>query len=83
MRDGEKFYEELISRHEAENAYETDELFILIPPKMFEKYKEYQDTRNKYLKYKKAGARTYQSDTEKLLSIKEIKKLLFDIERQN
>lgn len=82
LRDGEKFYEELISRHEAENAYETDDLFILIPPKMFEKYKEYQDTRNKYLRYKKASTKTYQSDTENLLSIKEIKKLLVDIERQ-
>lgn len=76
IRDGEKMHEELMTDHEAENSYETDDMYILIPQKIFSKTKDYEKTRGKYSKYAKTNDKMYQSDKVKLLNKKGIKSLL-------
>lgn len=38
IRDGEKMYEHLMSEEEAQYAYETEDMFIIVPQSMFSKY---------------------------------------------
>ncbi|MBA3052663.1 MAG: NAD-dependent epimerase/dehydratase family protein [Candidatus Omnitrophica bacterium] len=78
-RDGEKLYEELMTPEESKNAYETGEMFILMPSQIVnKKYKAYKKSRAKYKNYKKAKIQKYSSDQAELLSKKRIDELLED-----
>ena len=82
-RDGEKLHEELMSLEEAESAYESDEMFILLPSKIVNKrYKVYEKSRKKYKSYRKSELRNYSSNQVKLLSKKEIETLLTSVEAE-
>ncbi|MBU2578322.1 polysaccharide biosynthesis protein [Patescibacteria group bacterium] len=77
VRSGEKFYEELMTEHEMEYLYETENMFVLVPPTIFPTYvKRYETTIKKCLNYKRILIPMYRSDKVHLLSINEIKKLL-------
>jgi len=67
-RVGEKFCEELIAEKEVKNAYETQDMFIILP-----QAKE----KNNFKKYSLKG--TFSSEKEPLLNKKEIKKLLREV----
>ncbi len=76
-REGEKLHEELMTQKESENAYETDEMFVLMPLQLVNKeYKTYKKSKMKYKNYQKAKVQKYSSDQLKLLTKKEIEKLL-------
>jgi FlaA1/EpsC-like NDP-sugar epimerase len=75
-RLGEKLYEELMTEEEAENAYEDEELFVVLP-QTFEiagklSYKLLD-------KFKKSEKKEFSSKNVKLLTKKEIKSLLNEL----
>jgi len=72
-RPGEKIYEELMTESEAENAIETKDILIVLPHKEFGinlKQSDYKNSRTSKLK-------RYTSKDVKLVTIKEVNKLLF------
>ena len=72
-RTGEKFYEELMTDDEAENAYEDEEMFVILPQTFDIMGKlSYKLPDN----FKKAQKREYSSKGVKLLTKKEIRSLL-------
>lgn len=77
LRPGEKFHEELMTKSEAVNAHENNEMFILPPVQIVNpKYKVYRKSSNMYNKIKKAKVVHYASNEVKLLSISAIKKMI-------
>ena len=72
-RAGEKMYEELMTEDEAENAYEDEEMFIVLP-QTFDMTGEL--SYNLPDNFKKAQEREYSSKSVKLLTRVEIKQLL-------
>lgn len=77
-RPGEKLYEELMTEHEAEYAYENEEMFAIIPEKFSELCNleivlpdNFKKTNSKL--YSSSGKYSY------LLKKEEVKKLLFDV----
>lgn len=72
-RTGEKFYEELMTEDEAENAYEDKEMFVILPQTFDIMGKlSYKLPDN----FKKAQKREYSSKGVELLTMEEIKLLL-------
>lgn len=72
-RAGEKLYEELMTEDEAANAYESEEMFVVLPQTI--------ETTNKLPyklpdNFKKAQTREYSSKGVKLLTKEEIRSLL-------
>jgi UDP-N-acetylglucosamine 4,6-dehydratase len=65
-RAGEKYHEELMTEEEAMDAFETDEMFILLP----------QTIERKQVTAKQAAVKRYLSQEQRLLSKSEIKELL-------
>lgn len=76
IRPGEKFYEELMTGDEAKRAYETDNMFIVLPQIKTMEY-EYENT------LKPTKLRRYTSKDEVLLTREEIKGLVFGEEGVN
>jgi FlaA1/EpsC-like NDP-sugar epimerase len=72
-RAGEKLYEELMTEDEAENAYEDEEMFVVLP-KTFDIRGElsYKLPDN----FKKAQKREYSSKDVKLLTKRELKAII-------
>jgi len=72
-RVGEKMYEELITPEEEANAYEDDEMFVILPqePGFTKEILKHLPTR-----FRKCGKRHVSSGEEKLLTKDEIKELL-------
>jgi|LGVF01.1.fsa_nt_gb FlaA1/EpsC-like NDP-sugar epimerase len=75
-RLGEKLYEELMTEDEAENAYENEEMFVVLPQTF--------DVTGKLLynlsdKFKKTERREYSSNCVKLLPKEGIKSLLNEL----
>lgn len=80
LRAGEKMFEELMTETEAEKAFEMDDLLI-IPPQVKltgVDQKGMDLTASDYKNARKCQLKEYSSKNIKLLSKKEIKKLLFD-----
>ena len=72
-RAGEKLYEELMTEDEVENAYEDEEMFVVLPQTF--------DVTGKLLyklpdNFKKAQKREYSSKGVKLLTKREIKAII-------
>jgi FlaA1/EpsC-like NDP-sugar epimerase len=75
-RAGEKLYEELMTEDEAENAYESKEMFVVLPQTFDITGKlSYKLSDN----FKKAQKKEYSSKGVKLLSKEEIKLLIDDL----
>lgn len=74
-RPGEKLYEELMTKYEAEYAYENDEMFVVVPEN-FDKIKHLSFSLPS--DFKKTNKNSYSSDgmDSNILQKKEIKKLL-------
>ena len=68
-REGEKLYEELMTEDEAENAYESEEMFVVLPQNFEMSYKLPDN-------FKNAQKRIYSSNNEKLLTKEGMRKLL-------
>lgn len=68
IRNGEKMYEHLMNEEEARYAYETEDMFIVIPQSIFSLYFLEGST--------KAEQKRYESDNANVLGPKEIKQLL-------
>jgi FlaA1/EpsC-like NDP-sugar epimerase len=75
-RAGEKIFEELMREDEAENAYENDDMFVIL-----QKPLGAIDELNRDLlsKFKKAQMKKYSSNEQKLLTKDEIKQLLREV----
>ena len=71
-RDGEKLYEELMTEDEAENAYESEEMFVVLPQNSEMSYKLPDN-------FKKMQKRMYSSNNEKLLTKEEMRSLLTEL----
>jgi len=71
-RVGEKQHEELLTSIEAENAYESDDMFIIpfIVPDLVE------TIHPQYFNFSKTKHKTYSSNNMNLLNIEQIKKLI-------
>lgn len=72
LRPGEKLYEELMSEEESARALETREMFIVLPYDC-----DFDQCQYAYQGATSAKIGTYSSDSEKIMSIEEIKDLLF------
>jgi FlaA1/EpsC-like NDP-sugar epimerase len=71
IRNGEKIYEHLMNEEEARYAYETEDMFAVLPQQLFFDY---------FFKgIVKAEQKRYASDDAKVLSFSEIKNLLSSI----
>jgi len=68
VRNGEKMYEHLMNEEEARYAYETKDMFVVIPQKNFSDYFLEGGT--------KAEQKRYASDDINVLDVEEIKQLL-------
>lgn len=68
IRNGEKMYEHLMNEEEAQYAYETEDMFVVLAKSIFSGYSLYGGV--------KAEQKRYVSDNSKLLSIEEVKELL-------
>lgn len=76
-RASEKLYEELMTEDEAENAYENDEMFVMLP----QLYDILGDVSfDLPAGFIKTQSRTYSSNEVKLLAKEEIKTLLNDLD---
>ena len=78
-RPGEKLYEELMTEEEAMNAYENEEMFVVVPSQTF-------GTRGKLLyelpdNFKKSREREYSSKNAKLLTKEEVQAIIKKKER--
>ena len=72
-RPGEKLYEELMIEEEAENAYEDEEMFIVLPQTFDITGKlSYNLSDN----FKKSEKREYSSKNTKLLTMEEVKAII-------
>ena len=67
-RAGEKMYEKLMVEEEAQCAYETQDMFVVLPQPIFSKYTLEGAVKARYTKY--------SSDDAKVLSVEDIKSLL-------
>ena len=77
-RPGEKLYEELVIEEEAENAYENEEMFIVLPQTFDITGKlSYNLSDN----FKKSEKREYSSKNTKLLTVEEVKAIIKKKER--
>jgi UDP-N-acetylglucosamine 4,6-dehydratase len=76
-RAGEKMYEELMTEDEAENAYEDEEMFVVLP-QTFDMTGEL--SYNLPDNFKKAQKREYSSKNVKLLTRKEVKAIIEETE---
>jgi len=76
-RAGEKLYEELMTEDEAENAYEDEEMFVVLP-QTFDMTGEL--SYNLPDNFKKAQKREYSSKNVKLLTRKEVKAIIEETE---
>ena len=72
-RPGEKLYEELMIGEEAENAYEDEEMFIVLP-QTFDITGEL--SYNLSDNFKKSEKREYSSKNTKLLTVEEVKAII-------
>lgn len=72
-RPGEKLYEELMIEEEAENAYEDEEMFIVLP-QTFDITGEL--SYNLSDNFKKSEKREYSSKNTKLLTMEEVKAII-------
>lgn len=68
IRNGEKMYEHLMSEEEAQYAYETEDMFVVLAKQIFSDYFLEGST--------KAKQKRYASDDAEVLSLSEIKNLL-------
>jgi FlaA1/EpsC-like NDP-sugar epimerase len=75
-KDGERMYERLLTEEEAENAIETKDMFIIVPKKQIQASKA-------YFKARKAASKEYSSKNTQKLSVKEIKKMLQNMNSHN
>ena len=75
-RAGEKLYEELMTEEEASNAYEDEEVFVVLP-QTFNMTGEL--SYNLPDNFKRAQEREYSSKEAKLFTIKEIQQLLKEV----
>lgn len=74
IRNGEKMYEHLMNEEEAQYAYETKDMFIVLPQPIFSSY---------FLEGRaKAEQKRDASDNAKVLSVEEVKQLL-NLSHQN
>lgn len=67
IRNGEKMHEQLMNEEEAQYAYETDDMFIVMPQSTFSEYTPKGA--------KKSIQKQYSSTNGKLLNVEEIKRL--------
>jgi FlaA1/EpsC-like NDP-sugar epimerase len=80
IREGEKLYEELMTKEEAAYAYENDEMFLILPQKITHE----EPFQIKIAKpFKKAKIEEFSSRKAKLLSKEEIKNLIHSIYKNN
>jgi len=70
IRPGEKIHEVLVSRYEAKNTLESGKYFIILPPVMITRLN------NKYLNYKSANIKEFNSRNTYRLSKQEITAML-------
>lgn len=73
-RPGEKLYESLMTEEEAENALETDKMFIVLPHKLLGIY----INRDNYKEAKSCTLKDYNSKNSGKLSKQELKNLLYE-----
>ncbi|PIR93154.1 hypothetical protein COT99_02335 [Candidatus Falkowbacteria bacterium CG10_big_fil_rev_8_21_14_0_10_43_10] len=78
-KNGERMHEKLLTMEEAESALETKEMFIIIPGEKLELHQ----SKKIYLDTKAVGAKEYNSESQKKLSVKEIKTMLKRMESEN
>ncbi|MEK7165134.1 MAG: UDP-N-acetylglucosamine 4,6-dehydratase family protein [Patescibacteria group bacterium] len=71
-KNGERIHEKLLTLEEAENALETQDMFIIVPREVFIS----QKIHDAYPSAKKTRIQEYSSRGEKKLTSKEIKKML-------
>lgn len=76
-RAGEKLYEELMTEDEAENAYEGEDMFIILP-QTFDLISK--SSYNLSKNFKKAEKRAYSSKNVKVMTKEEVKSLLNELE---
>ena len=76
MRGGEKFHEELMNETEARSAYETDEMFVLVPPQLDRPAHYLDETMKRYARFRKARVETYSSGSQAPLAPAAVRKLL-------
>ena len=68
IRDGEKKYEHLLNEEESRSAFETSDMFIIVPPK-------WENTRP-YEGAVKIRQKSYRSDNQKVMSKEEIRRFI-------
>lgn len=68
IRNGEKMYEHLMNEEEAQYAYETEDMFIVLAKQIFSGYLLEGST--------KAKQKRYASDDANVLSVEEVRQLL-------
>jgi len=73
-RPGEKLYESLMTEEEAENALETDKMFIVLPHKLLGIY----INRDNYKEARPCTLKGYNSKNSRKLSKQELKELLYE-----
>ena len=74
-RSGEKLFEELMTDIESSNAYENDEMFVILPYKYFDEDKLVKVPEG----FKKVKLQNYSSENEKCLSKGKIRKMIKDL----
>lgn len=78
-KNGERMHEKLLTAEEAENALETKDMFIIVPPEVLAS----TQSRRIYSGIRKTKINEYGSQTEKKLTIKEIKNMLERMQAEN
>jgi len=73
-RPGEKLYESLMTEEEAENALETDKMFIVLPHKLL----RVDINKDNYKEAKSCALKDYNSKNSRKLSKQELKELLYE-----
>jgi len=73
-RPGEKLYESLMTEEEAENALETDDMFIVLPHKLL----GIDINKDSYKETKACTLKNYDSRSSRKLSKQELKNLLYE-----
>lgn len=77
-RNGERMHENLLTLEEAENAFETKGMFIVVPQQVL----ALQKTGRTYTDAKRTHIKEYSSKNEKKLAIKEIKEMLQRMDKE-
>lgn len=75
-KDGERMYERLLTKEEAENSLETKDMFIIVPKNQLKEVKA-------RFKARKAPLKEYSSKNTKKLNINEIKKMLHAMDSED